>query len=150
MSNVRNKPEMNALDPWPGNYVLKIVVWMILLITLVPIRYSPGVKRILNPYPLVNMYKMVFVSRNLARAAWNIGVNLLMFVPFGYLTADRIQGNKDLVKRAVLTGALFSLFIETVQYAIPTGRSADIDDVIINTLGAYLGVMIWKMVAFLK
>ncbi|WP_091488258.1 VanZ family protein [Alkalibacterium putridalgicola] len=45
----------------------------------------------------------------------------------------------------ILTGLLFSLFIEVVQFSIPMGRSADIDDLILNTIGAFLGYIIWKI-----
>lgn len=43
----------------------------------------------------------------------------------------------------ILAGAGFSLFLETLQYLLAMGAS-DITDVINNTLGAVIGVLLWK------
>ena len=47
----------------------------------------------------------------------------------------------------ILAGAGFRLFLETLQYLLAMGAS-DITDVINNTLGAVIGVLLWK--AFCK
>ena len=39
----------------------------------------------------------------------------------------------------LLTGVLFSAAIESAQLLVP-GRSTDVDDVILNSAGAFLGV----------
>ncbi|MFD3450107.1 VanZ family protein [Microbacteriaceae bacterium 4G12] len=44
-----------------------------------------------------------------------------------------------------LKGLCLSLFVETFQYIVPMRRSADVDDLILNTIGAFVGYMIWKM-----
>ena len=43
----------------------------------------------------------------------------------------------------ILAGAGFSLFLETLQYLLAMGAS-DITDVINNTLGAVIVVLLWK------
>ncbi len=63
------------------------------------------------------------------------GANVLMFVPFGVLVGL-------LVARpwaVVLLGAATSALIETVQLALPT-RVSTVQDVVMNTLGAAVGV----------
>lgn len=63
-------------------------------------------------------------------------LNILMFVPIGSLLPIVFKKLRCFPKTA---GCCFlaTLFIETIQYF--TGRSADIDDVLMNTLGGILG-----------
>jgi glycopeptide antibiotics resistance protein len=76
----------------------------------------------------------------------NLALNILLFVPFGFfLTLKKSSYKKKLKRFVILTGFLFSLFIELVQFAIPMGRSADVDDVILNTIGTFLGFITWKL-----
>ena len=54
-----------------------------------------------------------------------------------YVGARKSRGNSN------PRGAGFSLFLETLQYLLAMGAS-DITDVINNTLGAVIGVLLWK------
>lgn len=74
------------------------------------------------------------------------GGNFAFFVPFGVLLYAllRQSGKTNLLLKATLYGALFSLFIEVSQYVFMLGYS-DIDDVIFNTLGALVGALIAKV-----
>ncbi len=45
--------------------------------------------------------------------------------------------------KSLTTCAAISIFIEIVQLFI--GRSMDIDDVLLNLLGAFIGNMIWRL-----
>lgn len=74
------------------------------------------------------------VNRELAFA--NIVGNVLMFVPIPILARLTWVGNWRL---ALACGAGLSLAIEAIQMA--TGRSADIDDILLNTAGAALGAI---------
>ena len=67
--------------------------------------------------------------------------NILIFVPFG-IYAGMLVREKSWWK-VILAGAGFSLLLETLQYVFAIGAS-DITDVINNTLGAVLGVVLWK------
>lgn len=65
--------------------------------------------------------------------------NILIFVPLGvYL---RILGKHSLF--AVACGAAFSLFLEIVQFILGIGAT-DITDLIMNTLGEAVGVLIYS------
>lgn len=62
--------------------------------------------------------------------------NIVWFIPFGmYLQYTKKFKNILLV---TLCGLLFSLCIETMQYAFGTGVT-ELDDLILNTFGAFLG-----------
>lgn len=65
-------------------------------------------------------------------------MNIVLFVPFGFF-AGKIWG-----WRAVLYGMLFSIAIEAAQYIGALGYT-EVDDVINNTLGTLLGVLIWRV-----
>lgn len=68
--------------------------------------------------------------------------NLLLFVPVGLALAglSRTRHSGWLLARTVALAASLSIAVELVQRLIP-GRASDIDDVIFNTLGAFLGAL---------
>lgn len=69
------------------------------------------------------------------RAMINLAGNLLMFVPLGLLPSLLWRGATW--RRGAAIGLGTSVFIEAAQYFLM--RSTDIDDVILNTLGALCG-----------
>lgn len=70
----------------------------------------------------------------------NVLGNILLFVPFG-IFATRYIKNKKAYLTVILT-FLVSCSIEFAQSLI--GRTADIDDVILNTFGGLLGFLLYK------
>lgn len=74
--------------------------------------------------------------------------NLLAFVPLGLLV-PLVSGRRSLLA-AVCAGFGLSFAIEAMQWAVSVGvgftyRSADIDDVIVNTVGAALGYLVFAV-----
>ncbi len=76
---------------------------------------------------------------------WNIGGNICLFIPFGFIVADLI--NLKSVKHSFWLSALVvfitSLSIEIIQTYI--GRSFDIDDIILNVLGGIIGYYVFRL-----
>ncbi len=70
--------------------------------------------------------------------------NVVMFVPLGFMMPVAFRRMRSFWKTA-LSLALFSFAIEFTQYF--TGRSADIDDLMLNTLGGMLGYLIFFVVS---
>lgn len=71
--------------------------------------------------------------------------NIVWFVPFGmYL---QYMGRQRKLLQIAVYGFLFSLLIETLQYVFGTGFS-ELDDLVLNTLGAYIGGVVVKVVIF--
>lgn len=66
--------------------------------------------------------------------------NIILFIPFGYFATYYIKAKKPF--SIILVTILSSAVIEIVQYFI--GRSFDIDDIILNTLGGIAGFFIYK------
>ena len=76
----------------------------------------------------------------------NIFGNILIAVPLGFLTPVLFRRLNDRKSTLLLYGGLF-LLVETLQYFM--GRSADIDDWLLNMLGVFLGeVLSRKQQAF--
>ncbi|MGN0513800.1 MAG: VanZ family protein [Lachnospiraceae bacterium] len=67
--------------------------------------------------------------------------NIIWFVPFGMVLEHKKKGKHSI--RILLSGMIFSLLIETLQYAFGTGYS-ELDDVILNTLGTGIGILLMK------
>ena len=71
-------------------------------------------------------------------SARNLGLNIALFVPAGLgLALWRRWGIGRVLPVAVLVSAL----VEALQYLVPLGRAADVDDVILNTVGAAIGAI---------
>lgn len=69
----------------------------------------------------------------------NVIGNILLFVPFGVFVTHYVN-NKKLFSTLLLS-IIVSCSIELVQSSI--GRTADIDDVILNTIGGVLGYFLY-------
>jgi glycopeptide antibiotics resistance protein len=70
--------------------------------------------------------------------------NILAFVPFGVMLGVNF---KQVVFRHELAAVLaFSFAVESIQYALAIGV-ADITDVIMNTLGGFIGLAIYAVVS---
>lgn len=70
----------------------------------------------------------------------NVIGNVLLFVPFGIFVTYYVKNDK--VYQTLFLSILVSCSIEFAQSVI--GRTADIDDVILNTIGGILGYIIFK------
>lgn len=68
--------------------------------------------------------------------------NIIMFVPFGILTPILFFKMRK-VQCCVLSGFLCSCTIEIMQLLTQRGY-CQVDDVLTNTVGAFLGWLIWK------
>ncbi|WP_407566058.1 VanZ family protein [Streptomyces sp. 184] len=69
-----------------------------------------------------------------------LGGNILLGVPFGLLLPVLVPRARGLLRVGVCT-AVVMLAVEVVQGTFVTGRAFDIDDVILNTTGAFLGYL---------
>jgi hypothetical protein len=76
----------------------------------------------------------------------DISINILGFVPFGFVFVAYLTLNRNVAHPAIVTvlcGAAISLAIEILQVYIP-GRDSGILDVITNTSGTFLGALLFR------
>lgn len=88
----------------------------------------------INPYPFANEIDPV-----------GYALNVVMLMPFGFLLPLMCPDLRKLY-RVALSGFGFSLLIELSQ--ILSLRGTDIDDLILNTLGAALGYLMFRLWAW--
>ena len=105
----------------------------------------PGVFRILQKQILTPPWKDFRPDLHYLA---DVIMNLTGFAPFGYLLAALLMTGLNIRRRravvmTVLAGFLLSLFIELVQIWIPT-RSSQLSDLVLNTLGAWVGTLCAK------
>ncbi len=80
-----------------------------------------------------------------ALATATLIANVLLFVPLGAALAAR---HPDMTGwRLVLVAALVSIGVEAAQGVMNIGRLADVTDVMANTAGAAIGIVLWGMLA---
>ncbi|WP_169332150.1 VanZ family protein [Corynebacterium lubricantis] len=95
-------------------------------------------RREIRPIPFIE-----FVDPNIWYGPLlNVGGNVLMFIPVGFLLVLIFQPKRPL-RTALFVGLGASAFIEITQYIFALGYT-DIDDLIFNTLGAVLGALLAK------
>ena len=96
-----------------------------------------------NFIPFKEMFRYEFGSRLFIK---NIVGNILLFLPYGYFSSDYLK-SKKITLPCFLT-FIVSITIELVQLNI--GRTFDIDDVILNTLGGVAGYFLYRLIEKIK
>ncbi|MBZ9634875.1 VanZ family protein [Clostridium sp. FP1] len=68
-------------------------------------------------------------------------LNIILFIPFGFFSAIVFKKLMDKWIYGVLMGLIFSIIIEFLQTF--NGRYGSLQDVIMNTIGTFIGYEIW-------
>ncbi|MDD3242240.1 MAG: VanZ family protein [Eubacteriales bacterium] len=112
----------------------------LLVVLFATLFWGGFVPRFVSEYHLLNLRPFVWVaqtySMGAAKMAKQLAKNVLMLLPAGLLLPVLFPRLRRLWKTLLVIG-VFVLAVETVQYFI--GRSADVDDLIMNTLGGAAG-----------
>lgn len=93
------------------------------------------------------MYFIKAILSGKYRAVTNRSVlNMLLFVPCGYLTPQwmRVRKTNEGWQKTVLIGFMASLLIETSQLVFHRG-AFELDDLVKNTIGSAVGWTIWMI-----
>ena len=90
-------------------------------------------------YFVYDIYNECFVSNNWNYLFINIFGNILLFIPIGIFLP--VLWNIP-YKKVLLYGIIFSITVELIQIWLP--RVTDIDDVILNNIGVFIGTIIHK------
>ena len=129
--------------------IAAVYVVAVAMITVVPMRVTTDKLTRVNVVPLASVAACINQADGLhipRRCIGNVLGNVLLFVPLGVLfTAITRRYESPVV--LVIAASLLSTSIEAIQYAertVPIGRTVDIDDVLWNTLGAYIGFAILR------
>ncbi|TCK98177.1 glycopeptide antibiotics resistance protein [Natranaerovirga hydrolytica] len=110
----------------------------ILLVTIYPFRW--GVPSTLQLIPIVSSYDVLINSAHISTPIRILGFNIVLFIPFGFFLGWKLSYHKNPQIKTILFGALLSSFVEVTQFLLPLDRTANIDDIILNTVGTFIGV----------
>ena len=70
---------------------------------------------------------------------YNVIGNIALFIPFGFIISEFLKAKK--ISHVIIPSFIISLSAEIIQLKI--GRAIDVDDIILNTVGALIGFMIY-------
>jgi glycopeptide antibiotics resistance protein len=99
-------------------------------------------------YVGINLIPFASIRQSLHHFYWlvpvrNIGGNIALFIPFGFFASCYSSTLRP--KTIVIVGFLLSLCIEIVQLFFVPFRSFDIDDILLNTFGTAIGVLLFRL-----
>lgn len=124
-----------------------IAYFLILLDTVFFFRTGDSMRSVnLIPFKSITQYVNVYDGIRHKLVDMNIWGNILMFIPFGIYLMIFLK-EKSLIKGVLIT-VFTSLIIEIVQFTFALG-SSDIDDIILNTIGGLIGILIYKILMFI-
>ena len=128
---IRQRPDTSA----PG-----FSYWEYLLTHthLIPFRVTSGfLDLLLHPQQYLSWMEPEAYRASFFHAIRNLGGNIILFVPLGFLL-PRVFGRLQSWKSTLLCTVVIILCVEILQVITLLGY-CDIDDLILNTLGAALG-----------
>jgi glycopeptide antibiotics resistance protein len=114
-----------------------------LAITLVPSGGSGG--RSLDLIPLRAAWRRLTNSVDAEAAAVQLGGNVLLFVPFGFVAPIRWPALADL-RRILLATLAFGVLLEGLQFAAGFGRVATASDVLLYAIGGLVGYAAFRAI----
>ena len=151
----RNKKKFFCLKEFFA-VMFQVFLALLIFVTLFPLRIGDvKVNLLVNFIPIVNSVKDLMMTVNsmgfFMVKFWIINIlgNIILLSPLAFIMpiiSKRFRSLKSVVILCFCT----SLFIEFLQFLslfIGNLRSVDIDDVILNTLGAFIGFGAFKVLS---
>jgi glycopeptide antibiotics resistance protein len=140
-----------VLPGWAVGAAAAAYAALLVVITLLPIRWRSDLARYRNNWrpQLVPLWNMAVNLRDGDRALATLAgaaANVALFLPLGFLL-PLLAPWFDRWWRAVGAGFALSGAIELSQLAFPGVRRPDVNDVLMNTLGAAIGFLAYRLVA---
>ncbi len=122
-------------------YQLLFILYTLLLYYM--LLSTEGATSGVNIVPFREILRFPFMSRGFI---YNVIGNIALFIPFGYFVSDYLKAHK--IRHIFVTALVISLTAEVIQYKI--GRAFDVDDLLLNVIGAILGFLTYRFIQFIK
>lgn len=116
--------------------------YLLLLFLLLFKKAAVGTKESVNLVPFETIGR--YLSKNTLAHSFavnNLLGNILIFIPFGVYITLFNRHKKIYINTCIIM--LVSVLVEVLQYLFGVGIM-DIDDVILNTIGGFIGIIIYK------
>ena len=139
-SNRGGATRMEVLDAVARVWAVASVI-AVALIVLRPIGGSGSVTGV-NLVPFKSLVDLINNSVDASVAVRNIAGNVFLLVPIGFTFGLVFRRHRHMILAATLAGLATSLVLEVVQLGFALGRIVDIDDLILNVIGAWIGALI--------
>ncbi|KXG75941.1 VanZ family protein [Thermotalea metallivorans] len=119
-------------------------ILLLISITLFPIRVNMPDNNYIS-YNFIPFKSIIHMQRHgFYMFTRNVLGNIIIFAPFGFLT-PMICKNFSKLAKVILYSFLLSLIIEALQsIGFIERRSFDVDDLLLNTIGAIAGFILYK------
>lgn len=134
-------------------FVGKVIYFIYLLVLIYLLFFSERYGRTqgtgeyrYNLVPFAEIKRYIIYSERFTSELFLINIvgNMLAFVPFGFLI-PLINSDYRNVFKVSLLSMFFSTLVEVVQLLSKVG-SFDVDDIILNTLGGFIGALIYYII----
>lgn len=102
-----------------------------------------------NLIPFRSIYRIAVFSPSIIDPIRILVGNIILFIPFGFLAPIVIKKLRKSLLTITILGMFLSMTIEMSQFLF-THRVSNIDDVILNTLGAFIGAISIMLCFFIK
>ncbi|ADH99379.1 VanZ family protein [Salisediminibacterium selenitireducens] len=153
---MKKPQEMSKSGPLKFALLVMFIVYMGLLFYIVFFAWNHGSSfgpvgpggRNYNLEPGLSIERILRYSPDATNPVRILGGNILMFIPFGMLFPLLILiffNRRMTVVAVTFVSALLSLFIEVNQFLF-TYRVANVDDILLNSLGGFLGAIIYSII----
>ncbi len=131
------------------NKMIRVLSWFVFAAYMIALIYflffseqmgrvpSDEYKYSLEPFREIRRYIVYRKEIGCFNVMLNLFGNVICFVPFGFVLPIMSNKQRGLLKITILT-FLTSLLVELIQLMSKVG-SCDVDDIILNTLGGFLG-----------
>lgn len=134
--------------------LLLLLVFVVYLLLVIKITLFPIPLHTLGNPPQNNLIpfhtiRAVLSQSSLSYDLYNLGGNILLFVPLGFLLPLLFQ-KQNRLWRVVLVGFCATFLIESGKFIISsilgfTYRNFDVDDLMLNTFGAFIGYLVHRL-----
>lgn len=132
----KRKPQKDKIWKYIFEYIFILWICVILKTTGIygaEFQFSPSMDTIMKAFTSVP-----FQDASIRMVI----LNLLLFVPYGFLFPIAVKTDKWTWYKAFIAGIVTSLSIETLQLFV--GRLFELDDILANSFGTLAGYVIWQ------
>jgi glycopeptide antibiotics resistance protein len=151
------RKEKNKKEYINGLLCFTIIIYICILLNVIifktlasPIDLFTGNHPTMRSINVISFKEIWNVNASMASNRRNILGNIILFVPLGILLETLLIHKKNNIVKNLLVIILISFSFELMQFIFAIGVS-DINDLILNTLGGVIGILIYQgMIAVFK
>ena len=129
-------------------FLILAIIYCILICIGVFFKVNLAQKITITLFENVESVNKSFSFYPFAKTLTDFLINILMFVPLGFLLSPIIK--KHTLIKTLLIGLIFSTFIELMQLLLPIVRSPQLSDIILNTLSCLIGGLCFSLLKLFK